>query len=83
MTWDAPNNIDRPDIVHYIIYVPSQGRMFPDLSNTNYEFTLSTCRDGDVSILVAAVNRFGCEGPNSSEIQPSPLTPQVTMSVGK
>ena len=68
MTWDPPTNIDRSDIDHYIIYVPSRNIMNISSSNT-IDLNITNCRDGNNSIQVAAVNRLGCVGPNSSHIQ--------------
>ena len=37
-----------------------------------FRLCIPNCRNDDVCIQVAAVNRFGCEGPNV-EVQASPL----------
>jgi hypothetical protein len=68
--WDPPANSDASDIDQYIIYVPS--RNFSDDISSNSTvttFTEKNCGDDDF-VLVAAVNRFGCVGMNSSEVQP-------------
>ena len=62
--------------------------MIVDVSNTNHELNVVNCRDNDVRVLVAAVNRFGCEGPNSSQIQPILLEiptvpPEAQLDPGK
>jgi hypothetical protein len=74
VTWDPPDNVDRFDIESYmyIINVPSQNMMNISFS-TSIVFALPNCRVGNNSIQVAAVNRFGCVGPNSSLIQLSLL----------
>ena len=69
MTLDPPNNIDRSDIDHYVVYVPSRNLVVNGASATS-SLNVPNCRN-NVSIHVAAVNRFGCMGINSSEIQPS------------
>jgi hypothetical protein len=68
--WDPPAIGDASDIGQYIVYVPSRN-IRDDIS---YSFTLTTlmvpnCGD-DIRVQVAAVNRVGCLGMNSSEVQP-------------
>ena len=70
--WDPPANSDASDIDQYIVYVPSRNIRDDILSSTLITLTLSSC-GVDVRVQVAAMNRFGCVGMNSSEIQPSPL----------
>jgi hypothetical protein len=72
VTWDPPTNIDRFDIDRYIINIPSRNIRNVSLSNT-IDLTVPNCRVGNNSIQVAAVNRLGCVGPNSSLIQPNLL----------
>ena len=69
MTWDPP---DGSDIDYYMVYVPSQNIMNIEPSAIAV-FHIQNCHD-NVSIQVAAVNRFGCIGPNSPEVKPSLLT---------
>ena len=79
VTWNPPSNIDRFDIDRYIIYIPS--RNITDVSfSTTIDLTIPNCRDGDNSIiLVAAMNRLGCVGPNSSPIRPNLDIPTIQM----
>ena len=66
--WAPPTNSDQSDITQYIVYIPS--RNIRDISfSTLNTLTLSNCGD-DIRIQVAAVNRVGCVGMNSSEVQP-------------
>ena len=67
--WNPPANSDLSDISHYIVYVPSR-----NIREVVDRFTTSTlpvpnCGD-DLRIQVAAVNRIGCVGMNSSAVQP-------------
>jgi hypothetical protein len=68
VVWDPPTNIDRSDIDRYIIYVPSRNIMNVSFSTT-IDLAVPNCDVGNNSIQVAAVNRLGCVGPNSSLIQ--------------
>ena len=72
LTWNHPANTDTNGLT-YKIYVPSRDIVIADVSNTNHEFNVINCLDDDVHVLVAAVNRFGCEGLNSSAVQVQPL----------
>ena len=72
VSWDPPANDDPSDIDQYIVYVPSRNISDTILSSTVSTLTLSNCGD-DVRIQVAAVNRVGCMGMNSSEVLPVPL----------
>ena len=81
VTWDPPANVDRFDIDRYIIYVPSRNIMNVS-SLTRIDLTVPDCRVGNNSIQVAAVNRLGCVGPNSSYIQLS-LIEMQELSSGK
>ena len=67
MTWSPLANIDPSDIDQYIVYVPSQG-IRDTSSSTISTFTVPNCGD-DTRIQVAAMNRIGCVGMNSSEVQ--------------
>ena len=67
MTWDPPANVGRFDIESYIIYIPSRNIRSVSFSTT-IDLTIPNCRDGNNSIQVAAVNRLGCVGPNTSHI---------------
>ena len=72
MTWDPPANSDGSDIDQYIVYVPSRG-IRDNISNiSSINLTLSNCGD-DIHVQVAAVNRVGCVGMNSSEVLAVPL----------
>jgi hypothetical protein len=69
--WDPPANTDVSDVDQYIVYVPSQN--IRDVSSSTLTtLTVMNCGD-DTRVQVAAVNRFGCEGMNSSEVQPNLL----------
>ena len=87
LTWNHPANTDINGLT-YKIYVPLRDIVIADVSNTNHEFNVINCRDDDVRVLVAAVNRFGCTGPNSSQIQPILLEiptvpPEAQLDSGK
>ena len=71
--WDLPANSDGSDIAQYIVYnIPSRNIRNSSLSSTLITTTRPNCGD-DIRIQVAAVNRVGCVGMNSSEVQPVPL----------
>ena len=72
VTWDPPANRDGSDIDQYIVYVPSRGIRDNISNSSSINLTLSNCGD-DIRVLVAAVNRDGCVGMNSSEVLPAPL----------
>ena len=68
--WDPPAN--SLDITHYIVYVPA-----PNVdATTNSLINSLPLRDCPESfgIKVAAVNRFGCIGINSSEVTLQPTS---------
>ena len=67
VTWNPPVNTDQSDINEYRVYVPSQGIMITESSAISVLHMLE-CGD-DLRIQVAAVNLFGCMGPNF-EVQP-------------
>ena len=71
VVWDPPANSDPSDIGQYIVYVPSQDirEVAPSTLTT---LTVMNCGD-DIRIQVAAVNRVGCVGMNSSEVQATRL----------
>ena len=73
VTWDPPSNIDGSDIdlLNYIITIPSRN-IVDNVSSAITVLRIRNCRSDDI-IQVAAVNRFGCVGQNSFEIQPSLL----------
>ena len=79
VTWDPPANSDDSDVDQYRVYVPSRNIRNDISSSTISTLTLTNCGD-DILIQVAAVNRVGCVGMNSSEVQltlldiPSPPT---------
>ena len=67
VTWNPPANSDASDIDQYIIYIPSQN--ISDVSSSTLTaLTVMNCGD-DIRVQVAAVNRVGCVGMNSSEVQ--------------
>ena len=72
VTWSPPANSDPSDVDQYIVYVPSRNIRDDISSSTLITLTVPNCGD-DVRIQVAAVNRVGCVGMNSSEVQPSLL----------
>ena len=82
--WNPPANSDVSDIAKYIVYVPSRNISESDVPFTVSTLTVPNCGD-DIGILVAAVNRIGCAGLNSSEVQPSlidiPMGPITAESV--
>jgi hypothetical protein len=69
VTWDPPANGDVSDIDQYIVYVPSRNIRDNISSSTISTVTVPNCGD-DIRVQVAAVNRVGCVGMNSSEVQP-------------
>ena len=88
VTWDPPTNIDRSDIDRYMVYVPSRNMMEIEFSTTTILVVPNCCSDDTLSLQVAAMNRFGCVGPNSSPTQlrlmELPTTTSVnTVSPGK
>ena len=67
--WAPPTNSDAADIAQYIVYVPSRSiNMTVSSSSTLTTLTVPNCGD-DVRIQITAVNRIGCVGMNSSEVQ--------------
>ena len=71
MTWSPPANSDPSEIDQYRVYVPS--RNIRDVSSSTVStLTVSNCGD-DTRMQVAAVNRIGCVGMNSSEVLPVSL----------
>jgi hypothetical protein len=81
VTWDPPANSDESDVDQYIVYVPS--RNIRDVSSSTIStFTVPNCGE-DTRIQVAAMNRFGCVGMTSSEVQLALLDiPTVPTEVG-
>ena len=69
MTWDPLANSDPSDIDQYRVYIPSRN-IREETSSTVFSHTVMNCGD-DIRIQIAAVNRDGCMGMNSSEV---PLT---------
>ena len=69
VTWDPPANTDQSDIDRYTVNVPSRNIVDNETSAISL-VRIPNCHSDD-SIQVAAVNRFGCVGMNSSEVQPS------------
>ena len=66
--WAPPVNSDASNVDQYIVHVPS--RNIRDVSSSTIStLTLSNCGD-DILVQVAAVNRVGCVGMNSSEVVP-------------
>ena len=75
VTWDPPANSNPSDIAQYyiVVNVTSQNITADSTSSCVHFLHVPNCRDaGGVRIQVAAVNRFGCEGPNV-EVQASLL----------
>ena len=68
--WDPPANSDTSDIDQYIVYVPSRdiGMTVQPSSSPLTTLTVPNCDDDDIRVQVAAVNRIGCVGMNSSEV---------------
>ena len=67
--WDPPANSDTSDVDQYIVYVPSRNIvMTVSSSSTLTTLTVPNCGD-DIHVQVVAVNRDGCVGMNSSEVQ--------------
>ena len=79
VVWDLPANSDPSDVDQYIVYVPSRNIRDDVSSSTVSTLTLSNCGD-DIRVQVAAVNRVGCVGMNSSEVLPVPLDSIPTAS---
>ena len=80
--WDPPANSNGSDIDQYRVYVPSRNIM--DISSSTL-ITLSALNCGDdIRVVVSAVNRIGCIGMNSSEVQPVllPTAPTVPTNEG-
>ena len=76
-----PANSDPSDIDQYIVYVPSRS-IRDNISNiSSINLTLSNCGD-DIRVQVAAVNRVGCVGMNSSEVLPVLSTVPATTESG-
>ena len=71
VTWDPPANSNASDIDQYIVYVPSRN-IRNISSSTMSTLTVLNC-DDDTLVQVAAVNRIGCVGMNSSEVLPVSL----------
>ena len=83
VTWDPPANSDASDIDQYIVYVPSRNIRDDTASSTisTLELTVSNCSD-DIRVQITAVNRIGCVGMNSSEVQPILLDIPATSTKG-
>lgn len=62
MQWDPPINSVESDTDHYLVYVPSRNIMENESSAISV-LQVPKCGD-NIHIQVAAVNRFGCIGPN-------------------
>ena len=71
VTWNPPANTDQCDINQYIVNVTSRNIPADSVSSAVAILRLPECGD-DIHIQVAAVNRFGCMGPNI-EVQASLL----------
>ena len=69
--WDPPANTDQSDIDQYIVNVTSRNIQADAVLSAIHVLPVPEC-DDDIRIQVAAVNHFGCEGPNV-EVQPSLL----------
>lgn len=83
VTWNPPDNIiDRSIIDRYIIYIPLRNIEEVETSATTV-LSIPNCRDGGISIRVAAVNSVGCEGLNSIAIEPNLLEMPITQTSGK
>ena len=68
VVWDPPANTAGADIDRYIVYVPSRD-ISNTVSSTISTLTIWSCGD-DLHVQVAAVNRLGCVGMNSSVVRP-------------
>ena len=66
--WDLPANSAGSDIDLYIVYVPSRN-ISDTVSSTISTLRIQNCGD-DLRVQVAAMNRVGCIGMNSSAVQP-------------
>ena len=66
--WDPPANTAGSDIDGYIVYVPSRN-INDTVSSTISTLRIRYCGD-DLRVQVAAMNRIGCVGMNSSAVQP-------------
>ena len=71
LTWNSPANTDQSDVDQYIVNVTSRNIPADTVSSTIKSLRVPDCGN-DIRIQVAAVSRFGCEGPNV-EVQPSLL----------
>ena len=71
MQWDPPADSNPSDIDQYIVNVTSQNILADTVFSAIHVLRVPEC-DDDIRIQVAAVNHFGCEGPNV-EVQPSLL----------
>jgi hypothetical protein len=65
--WGPPANSDASDVNQYIVYIPS--RNIRDISSSTISTLMVSNCGNDTRIQVAAVNRAGCVGMNSSEVQ--------------
>ena len=81
VTWDPPANSNPSDIAQYniIVNVTSQNITAVSTSSSVHFHHIPNCHNNDVYIQIAAVNHFGCEGPNV-EVQTSLL--HTTTEVG-
>ena len=82
VTWNPPANSDASDIDQYIVYVPSRNIKVYTSSSTILTLSVSNCGDDIIRVQVAAVNRIGCIGMNSSEVQPILLDIPATTTKG-
>ena len=78
--WDPPASSNGSDIDHYIIYIPSRNIIYNE-SSTVTVLRVPSCHDDD-GLIVAAVNRFGCIGLNSSEIRPNLFFDAIPTTAG-
>ena len=74
--WDPPTNSDPSDIARYGVSVTPQGIVNFVLSAISV-LQVPNCLDEDTRVQVAAINRVGCVGMNSSEVRPTLLDIQT------
>ena len=70
--WGPPTNSDASDIAKYIVYISSRNieRTVSAAPPTFTTLPIMNCGD-DARVQIAAVNRIGCVGMNSSEVPPT------------
>ena len=76
--WDPPLNSE--DIINYLIYFPALN-MNVTADSFIYSLLLRDCPER-FNITVAAINRFGCIGINSSEISVTLQMQPISFTIG-